>query len=98
MSSFYQPKFIVAGYVLGTGVFGDSYGRVGFTSSKTATGTYKITFNSSIDSVLYSVIGGLRNTAGYLSYNSISTTGVNILTYTTGGVLTDFSFNFYILT
>ena len=97
VSSFYQPKFIVAGYVLGTGVFGASYGRVGFTSSKSATGLYVITFNSNVGSVTYSVIGGLRNAAGYISYNGTASNAVNILTYTAGGTQTDFAFNFYIL-
>ena len=98
IESFYQPRFIVAGYVLATGAFGSSYGRIGFSSEKTGTGVYRITFNSSVGSVGYSVIGGLRNAAGYISYNGTAVGTVNILTYTTGGTPTDFAFNFYILT
>ena len=69
---------------------------------KTGTGQYTLTFNSSVVSVVYSVIGGLRNGVGYISYNGTAATGVNILTYvfnptTQSYSQVDSAFKFYIL-
>jgi uncharacterized protein (DUF433 family) len=96
-SSLYQARFQIGGYVNANGTLGGNYGSKTFTINKTGTGAYTITFSANIGSVVYAVVGGIRNGTGSISYNGTAATGVNIQTYNLAGTQTDLAFNFYIL-
>ena len=58
-------------------------------ASRSATGTYVLSWTPSIGSKTYFVNGNVRNTGGFISFSGTTTTACNILTYSASGVLTD---------
>ena len=64
--------------------------------NRTATGTYAISWSPSIGSNNYLVQGNVRNVAGFVSFNGLTATGFNMLTYNAAGALADPSFHFMI--
>ena len=64
--------------------------------TRNATGTYAISWSPSIGSNNYLVQGNVRNAAGFVSFNGLTATGCNMLTYNAAGALADPSFHFMI--
>ena len=58
-------------------------------ASRSATGTYVLSWTPSIGSNTYFVNGNVRNAGGFMSFSGTTTTACNILTYNASGVLTD---------
>ena len=58
-------------------------------ASRSATGTYALTWSPNINNTNYLVQGNVRNAAGFVSFNGTVLGGCNILTYNAAGALTD---------
>ena len=58
-------------------------------ASRSATGTYALTWSPNINNGNYLVQGNVRNAAGFVSFNGTTLGGCNILTYNAAGALTD---------
>jgi len=81
----------VRGSVTGLGVSTDS----GFTSAKTATGIYTITFTVEKENANYIILPSAGTQDSVCSYENKTTTGFGIR-ITTGAVLADSDFNFMV--
>ena len=64
--------------------------------NRTSTGVYAITWSPAAPNFNYIIQGNLRNTAGFVSFNGLTTTSCNLLTYNATGTLTDVNFHFMI--
>ena len=58
-------------------------------ATRSATGTYVLSWTPSSGSNTYFVNGTVRNAGGFVSFNGTTTTGCNILTYNASGTATD---------
>ena len=57
--------------------------------SRSATGTYVLSWTPSIGTSTYFVNGNVRNAGGFVSFSGTTATACNILTYNASGTLTD---------
>ena len=103
ISSLYQARNPVQGQILVSTAtppvpsVGSTSGTSTITTvTRSGVGIYVVNWSPNINSTTYGVIGILRNTAGYLSYNGTTGTSMNINTFNTSGVAVDSSFSFYI--
>jgi hypothetical protein len=58
-------------------------------ASRSATGTYVLSWTPSIGSNTYFVNGNVRNAGGFVSFSGTTATACNILTYNASGTATD---------
>ena len=64
--------------------------------NRTSAGVYAITWSPAAPNFNYIIQGNLRNTAGFVSFNGLTTSACNLLTYNATGTLTDVNFHFMI--
>ena len=65
--------------------------------NRTSAGAYNITWSPAAPNFHLIVQGNVRNAAGFVSFNGLTTTGCNILTYNATGSLTDITSGFHIM-
>ena len=65
--------------------------------NRTSTGVYNITWSPAAPNFNYVLQGNVRNAAGFVSFNGLTTSACDILTYNATGALTDITAGFHIM-